>query len=279
VKIGIAATLLVALGGLGAWLWHPWSSSTDTNGEIWVSGAKLPSDQVPQIIDGPGAIAKNALPNGNNPEQPSSSVIAAQPQAIEFPPGNITTVVQGNLQTYNLQPYVLKASQGQILTVTLNGSNVVMNLLRSNRQGIDAAAYQTRSWTGQLPADDQYLIQVSGTGSYTLDIAITPLSRPIQDQTQRVEFPHGRNHTMVTGRIESNQIRRYLLKAKQRQLMIVKVLQGKVTLSTIAPDGQQIGGTTTTLKDWKGRLNQDGDYAIEVLTTQPDDYAISFEVF
>lgn len=280
VKIGIAATVLVALGGLGAWLWHPWSPSTDTNGEIWVSGAKLPSDEASRIIDGPKPNVLNALPpNGSNSGQTSVSVIAAQPQAIEFPPGDIATVLQGNLQTYNLQPYVLNASQGQILTVTLSGSNVVMNLLRSNRQGIDAAAYQTRSWTGQLPADDQYLIQVSGTGTYTLDIAITPLSRPIQEQTQRVEFAHGRNRTMVTGRIESNQIRRYLLKAKQRQLMIVKVLQGKVILSAIAPDGQQIGGTTNALKDWKGRLTQDGDYAIEVSTTQPDDYAVSFEVF
>ncbi|MBL1177908.1 protein kinase domain-containing protein [Pantanalinema sp. GBBB05] len=278
VKIGIVATLLMALGGLGAGLWHAWLPSTESNGEIWVSGAKLPSDQVPEIIEGPGALSKNALPN-SNPEQSGGSVIAAQPQAIEFPPGNIATVLQGNLQNYNLQPYVLKASQGQILTVTLTGSNVVMNLLRSNRQGIDAAAYQTRSWTGQLPADDQYLIQVSGTGVYTLDIAITPLSRPIQDHTQRVEFSHGRNRTMVTGRIESNQIRRYLLKAKERQLMIVKVVEGKVTLSAIAPDGQQIGGTTNQLKDWKGRLTQDGDYAIEVSTTQPDDYAISFEVF
>lgn len=280
VKIGIAATLLVALGGLGTWLWHPWSTSTDTSSEIWVSGAKLPSSEASRIIDGPGSSAMNALPpNGNPSDQVNRSVIAAPPQAIEFSPGNIATVLQGNLQTHNLQPYVLKASQGQILTVTLTGSNVVMNLLRSDRQGIDAAAYQTRSWTGQLPADDQYLIQVAGTGAYTLDIAITPLSRPIQDQTQRVEFAHGRNRTMVTGRIESNQIRRYLLKAKQRQLMILKVVGGKVTLSAIAPDGQQIGGTTTSFKDWKGRLTQDGDYAIEVSTTQPDDYAISFEVF
>jgi serine/threonine-protein kinase len=47
----------------------------------------------------------------------------------------------------------------------------------------------------------------------------------------------------------------------------------------IAPNGQRIGGSTTTAKDWKGRLPMEGDYVIELSTVKPGDYALSFEIF
>lgn len=213
-----------------------------------------------------------------NPSQQASGQ-QGRPQSIQFAPGEIATVLQGNLQDYGFQPYMLEAAQGQIMTVTLEGPGVVMNLLRSNQQGIDAAAYQTRSWTGQLPADDNYLIQVSGSGPYSLEVAVTPLSRPTQSEIQRVTFARSSHGTTVTGLVNPNQIRRYLLKAKRGQIIAVKVLEGKVNLSTIAPTGERLGNSNSQSRDWQGRLPVDGDYVIEVTASQRSEFALSFEIF
>jgi serine/threonine-protein kinase len=123
------------------------------------------------------------------------------------------------------------------------------------------------------------LIQVMGTGPYSLEVAVTPTSRPSREQTQRVTFAKDRSGTTVTGKVAPNEIRRYLMEGKQGQILVVKVLQGKVDWSAIAPDGQRIGGSATNSKDWKGRMPNDGDYVIEVTTRQPGQYALSLEMF
>lgn len=279
--IGIAVAFLLGAGVAGSFLWRMFAETPVNNREVWVSGAKLPESEASQIVGASGTNPGNStVPSAaNSIGAGTATQKTAPPLPIQFPTGKISTVLQGNLEQHNLQPYILPATQGQILTATLDGSGVVMNLLRSNQEGIDAAAYQTRNWTGSLPVDDNYLIQISGTGPYTLDIAVTPTSRPTQEMTERVSFAKGTNGTTVTGKIAPNQIRRYLLKAKQGQIVLVKVLQGQVSLSAIAPNGDRIGGSTTTSRDWKGRLPMEGDYVVEVSTTQPGDYALSFEIF
>ncbi len=275
---GIVAAFLLGSSIAGAWVWKTLTNNAAQNEEVWVSGSKLPQSEASRII-GSGVNSANSalpLPPGVG-AAPNASI--AQPQPIQFPPGKISTSLPGTVQTNSPQSYMLTAEQGQILTATLDGPGVVMNLLRANQEGIDAAAYQTHSWTGQLPANDRYLIQVAGSGSYTLDVAVTPVDRPTQDRTERVAFARGSNGTTVTGTLSSKQIRRYLLKAKQGQIVLIKVLQGKISFSTIAPNGQRIGGSATNSKDWKGRLPIAGDYVIEISTTQPTDYALSFEIF
>lgn len=279
-RLGMLAAFLLGTGTASVWFWQQSLKSSSPTGEVWVSGAKVPQSEASKIIGGPANISGNSVfqsPALPSSEQPAS--FSSTPQPIQFPPGKVSTTLEGTLQNTNLQSYSLSASEGQILTATLNGTGVVMNVLRSNQEGIDAAAYQTRSWTGQLPADDQYLIQVSGSGGYTLDVAITPTTRPTQERTDRITFARGTNGTTVTGSLNPKQIRRYLLRAKRGQLVLVKLIQGTADFQVIAPNGQPLGGTTATLKDWKGQLPMDGDYVIEVSANQPGDFALSFEVF
>jgi serine/threonine-protein kinase len=279
-RLGMLMAFLMGTVTASLWFWQAQRNSSSPTGDVWVSGAKLPQSEASKIIGSQGSLSDNALTQsplasvGHSPSQPS-----AIPQTIQFAPGKISTTIEGTLQETNVQSYRVDAAQGQILTATLNGTGVVMNLLRSNQEGIDAAAYQTRSWTGQLPAADQYLIQVSGSGGYTLDVAITPTPRPMQEQTDRITFARGTNGTTVTGSLTPNQIRRYLLRAKRGQLVLVKVIQGQANLQAIAPNGQPIGSTTAIVKDWKGQLPMDGDYVLEVSANQPGDYALSVEIF
>jgi serine/threonine protein kinase len=248
----IAASLLVALG-IGAHLFKV-TPPMGTTQAIEFRGGSSPSQTLPAS-------------NG-------------QPHRIEFAPNEISAMRQGNLQDKNAQPYIIEASQGQIMSVMLEGSGVVMDVLRSNQQGIDNSAYQTRNWTGPLPADDHYTIRVTGSGTYALDVAVTPLSRVESSETQRIKFSRGKAETTVTGNVQPSQVRRYLLKAKGNQIMGVKVLQGNhVTLTALAPNGQRIGSSSRKSRDWHGKLAVDGDYTIEVTSTKAGDYALSFEIY
>jgi serine/threonine protein kinase len=282
VRAGLAATVLAGLGVALPIVWHVLMKAPENNSEVWVSGAKLPQSEASRIIDSPMTNGSNLAIKSplESPETESGSAKTSKPpQRIQFARGSVTTSLQGTLQPTEMQPYVLRASQGQIMTVTLQGSDAVMNVLRSNQDTINAAAYHTRSWTGQLPADDRYTIQVSGTGAYTLDVAITPLVQPPQAQIQRVIFAPGKAGTTVTGQLVPNQIQRYLLQAKRGQKLVVKVLQGSVSFSAIAPNGQRLGNSTTKAKSWQGRLPEEGDYIVEVSTSQTGRYAIALEVF
>ncbi|MGA7936443.1 MAG: serine/threonine-protein kinase [Kovacikia sp.] len=276
--IGIAATALVALG-VALPVWWLSKAGNDSNGEVWIAGKRLPQSEASRIIESQGINSSNSalkVPVGSDNTPVKNS---QQPQPIQFPSGKLSTVLKGSLQENDLQPYVLKGFQGQIMTATLEGSGVAMNVLRSNQQAVDSSAYQTRSWTGQLPGDDQYLIQVSGSGSYSLEVAVTPVSRPTEEETQRVTFAKGMTGTTVTGQISPSQVRRYLLKTNQGQILSLKVLQGKINLSAIAPNGLRIGGSATNSKNWQGRIPMSGDYVIEITTEQPGDYVLSLEVF
>lgn len=282
VRIVMAVVVLTGLGITGVEFWRSWSLSNHPDREVWIAGSKVSESDLPRLLTSPGSLPNAALKSGSWPGSepiPQERLTSARPQVIQFPPNQVAVALQGNLQEGEIQPYWLKAGQGQILTVALEGQGVTLNLLRSNQQGIDAAAFQTRSWTGQIPADDQYTIQVAGSGSYSLDVAITPLSRPTQEQTQPVTFARGKNSTTVTGQIAPGQVRRYLLRANKGQLMVVKAAYGRVNLTAIAPNGQQIGSNTATSQNWQGRLPQDGDYAIEVTVDKASKYALTLEIF
>lgn len=281
-QLGFVTAGLIGIGVAIPLTWQRLTIPPEPQTEVWVSGAKLPQSEASRIIESHGADAQNSTTKAPTPGSGNSAaaIKASKPaQTIQIPPTKISTALQGTLQNDEIQPYLIKAVQGQIMTVTLEGADVTMNVLRSNQEAIDNAAYRTRSWTGQLPADDQYVIQVTGDGGYALDVAITPLSRPSQDQTERITFAPGTSGTSVTGTIAPDQLRRYILTANRGQLLVTKVLQGKVRLSAIAPNGQRIGGSATNDPNWQGRLPIEGDYVIEISTSEAGNYALSFELF
>ena len=228
-----------------------------------------------------GAQTLTAVPNVTQqaPNHLNSSLGNGQPKQIRFAPGEISAIEQDNLQDNAVQIYLLKAAKGQIMTVSLEGSGVVMNLLRSDQQAVDNAAFQTRSWTGQLLADDEYIVQVSGSGAYSLDVAISPLGRVEGATAQRIKFARGKAGTTVTGELSAKQSRKYLLEAKRGQIMALRTLQGNVMLGVTAPNGQQVGSNSGTTDDWKGRLLMAGDYVVEVSATKSQDFALSVEIF
>jgi serine/threonine protein kinase len=230
---------------------------------VWVFRAPMPGTQ--QVLQTPFSPEPSAVTAEANP---------GVPQAIEFGAGGISAVEQGNLQDNQTKIYTLRAAKGQIMSVMLEGSGVKLSLLRSNQKPIDNAAYQTRGWSGQLPASENYQIQITGSGAYSLDVSITPTGRPEESDTVRLKFEKTSIKT-VTGEVMPQQPRRYIAKLPARQPFGFKVLQGNVRVSAIGPDGQILGASVTS---WRGRSAKAGDYIFEVSTQKREDYALSFEV-
>jgi serine/threonine protein kinase len=203
-----------------------------------------------------------------------------EPSEILFDVGEMSKMIPGSLQGNSVQVYTLKALRGQIMSVSLNGSSVVMNISRANRMPLESSSLQTRSWTGTLPADDTYSVEVSGTGVYALDLSVTPLNREVSVGTQRLKLPLGKATTTVTGTLKPKQVKRYIMKAQNNKMMILSGALEDVMVTVSTPRGDRIGGTTVQSKSWQGRLPMDGDYVVEVATDKvKSDYQLSIEMY
>ena len=203
-----------------------------------------------------------------------------EPAEILFNAGEMSKMVTGNLQGNSTQVYTLKALRGQIMSVSLNGSSVLMNITRANGTPLESSSIQTRSWTGTLPADDIYSVRVSGTGVHALDISVTPLNREVNVQTQRLKFATGKRGTTVTGELSPKHLKRYIVKAQNNKMMLINGVLGDVAVSLISPHGDRIGGTSVQSNSWQGRLPMDGDYVLEVSADKrKSDYSLSVEMY
>ncbi|MBE9030558.1 serine/threonine protein kinase [filamentous cyanobacterium LEGE 11480] len=218
------------------------------------------------------------------PSQPTASpksitakkprVEATGPQTIEFTSQEVAAAVQGNLQENQTRIYRFRASKTQIMAVTLEGSGVKMNLLRADQSPIDNSSRQIRNWTGQLPASEVYQIQITGSGAYSLDMAISPNQKPQVETNQRLRFDHGSTKT-VTGEVLTSKQRRYVFSAKTGQNISFKVLQGNIQLKLITPTQKPLGSSQTA---WKGKAPVKGDYTIIITSKKREDYAVSVEL-
>ncbi len=213
---------------------------------------------------------------------PLPEVVTKPGEASEilFNAGEMSKMIPGSLQGNSAQVYTLKALRGQIMSVSLNGSSVLMNISRANEMPLESSSIQTRSWTGTLPADDTYFVRVSGTGGYALDLSVTPLNREVSVGTERLKLALGKASTTVTGTLKPKQVKRYIMKAQNNKMMILSGGLEDVTVTVITPRGDRIGGTTVQSKSWQGRLPMDGDYVVEVATDKvKSDYQLSIEMY
>ena len=260
VGLGVAVLLGVVL----PLVWRLTVGAPQPPNEVWMSGAKLPQSEASQII-------------GSNPTGTTSPNPNERPEPIEFPANSISTAIQGNLDNQILKHYSLRAFQGQIMTVALEGTGVTMSLLNSQRQGIDTAAYQTHNWAGQLPEDDNYIIRVAGSGAYRLEVAITPL--PEAAQAQSITLAPKATGTTLKGQAGPTQPKRYRFTAKRGQVLSIQTLQGSIQMKIIAPTGQSLAGSLANQpQKWHGPLPADGNFTLEVSAARPEKFILSLRI-
>lgn len=95
------------------------------------------------------------------------------PIRINFDPGAVSASLDGSILNGRAIWYVLRASAGQTLTASLDGANV--GLIIAGLENPQVLTSSGSSWTGTLPATQNYAIQVMptvGSTTYTLHVTV-----------------------------------------------------------------------------------------------------------
>jgi len=105
----------------------------------------------------------------------------AEPIRIEFDPGATSAMMMGGLPENGIAEYLLYALEGQTMTVTISSPGDHVNLALSGlSDGIPLvrAAMDAQTWTGVLPASQDYSIKAVSSApvpSYQLEVIVLPL--------------------------------------------------------------------------------------------------------
>ncbi|MEG3932698.1 hypothetical protein QT990_15820 [Microcoleus sp. T3_B1] len=95
--------------------------------------------------------------------------------------------------------------------------------------------------------------------------------------TERVYFQAGATGTTLSNSLRANISRRYLLECNSGQSMTIKVQEGQVSATIIAPNGENLG-TADSTGQWQGQLASSGDYTIEISGDRQANYQVKIEV-
>lgn len=106
-------------------------------------------------------------------------------QNVQFPKGTSSTTIRGSLKGDVTRDYVLRASAGQTMTVSLHPTNTAtyFNVLPpGSQEALFIGSTSGDRYTGQLPASGAYTVRVylmrsaarrGEVSSYTLSIGVT----------------------------------------------------------------------------------------------------------
>lgn len=113
------------------------------------------------------------LPTQNTPATPI-------PTRISFAPGADRATVQGALQAFERDAWVLGGRGGQTMAVTLNVTvgEALLVIYGADGTVLISDHAEATQWTGQLPSTQDYFIHVvagpNGPASYTMQVVIPP---------------------------------------------------------------------------------------------------------
>jgi hypothetical protein len=98
---------------------------------------------------------------------------------IQFAPGTTSATVAGHVVAYGADVYVLRALEGQTMSVDLvsPASDVVLEIWAEDGQPLLRHVVGQTSWSGVLYATQDYFIKVVSFGSevdYELTVTIPP---------------------------------------------------------------------------------------------------------
>lgn len=149
----------------------------------------------------------------------------------------------------------------------------------TKNQDYQTALINFRRALGERPNDSYAMNAIHNTENYAgYGRQQSLYTSKVSALTERVNFDLGATSTIVQGRIEPKQVKRYLLNCNQKQLFTVQVLQGNINVTVISPDGQIIGKAESNRFNWQGTLPSAGDYVVEVAAPDNSNYTLSFEV-
>lgn len=200
---------------------------------------------------------------------------------ISFNPGEDSAVINGTIAEHATNAYVLRAQQGQMMSVEITSPNNDVLLSVTGEDGTPLKRYQNGppSWSNQLPATQDYFIDAVSVGpaaDYTLHVTIAPLpttssGNGSDNQASRISFAPGANSAELNGTIAEHATNTYVLQAQQGQIMSVEITSpnNDVLLSVTGEDGTPLKRYQNGPPSWTSQLPATQDYFIDAVSVGP----------
>ncbi|MDD2921218.1 MAG: hypothetical protein PHQ36_02935 [Anaerolineales bacterium] len=195
------------------------------------------------------------------PSLPSGSAGGGGSNQIVFPAGATTGVVEGIIQPAQTLDYYAWASENQpvIAVVRSKNNDATLSIVGEDKTVLLDAELQRKSWSGVLPASQNYHFQVTG-GASAEDFKL------LTTMMARVEFPAGQNYVKLNGQTPNGLIVSYAVFAKAGQTLEVS-LEAEDAGITIwgFNDSQQFVQAESGATDYSFEVPADQDYIIDVV--------------
>ncbi len=220
------------------------------------------------------------------PTAPSTNVPAApKPQRIQFASGATSAMVRGHVDAFGANVYLLRALAGQTMTVDLlsPATDVLPEIWGQDGTVLKRHVDGETTWTGTLPATQDYYIKVVSFGSavdYRLTVSIPPAGGA-EPTPQRIQFASGATSATVTGRVAAGGADLYVLRALAGQTMDVTVLTpgSDLFLEIYGKDGTPLKRAAVGGPSWTGILPATQDYFIKLISGgSPADYTLVVDI-
>lgn len=187
---------------------------------------------------------------------PAAPALAQGIERINFPPGATSVNVSGNLDNGAAKQYVLRASAGQLMTISAAwvAYPYQVSVISPSSQLLGVADAGA-SWSGTLPVTGDYVLIVQPGVSnarvyYNFVLSITGSTSPTATpqpttappNVQRIQFAPGATSATVYGTLYPNQQQQYVLRAMAGQSMtVVTSSTGPFRLVISGADGTSLG--------------------------------------
>lgn len=192
---------------------------------------------------------------------------------INFAPGAISATRSGVLTMGEMDRYVLKASGGQTMNVSVASANNNALLVIFGKDGtvLISDHADASSWSGVLPSTQDYYIDVraidGSSANYTLTVTIPPQPpSPPHPTIQRIRFAPGTISATVSGQVTPGGSNEYVIKASAHQQMLVSTSaeEQAIGISVVGADGTVLQSPMGGLSNFSGELPSTQDYFITV---------------
>lgn len=200
-------------------------------------------------------------------------------QRVEFAPGTDNGARSGTLSPGQTDRWILDARAGQTFAITLDSAdnNTVFSVFDPSwRLLANVTATQAEAntfWTGVLPVDGDYTVEVASNGGaayYQMKVWIDAGHMDPLGLVQRISFAQGTDTGTGLGSVIRASTDSWLLTARAGQTMDVLVQPGPgtgtgtgTTFDVFAPDGTLMTAPASRTS-WSGQLPTDGDYRVAV---------------
>lgn len=196
-------------------------------------------------------------------------------ERIVFAPGGTSAEVTGDLAVSGSHLYVIRALQGQTMTVDLSftSGRAVLAVWGADGAVLLSDHAEASRFSRELPATQDYFIQLKGSPesatAYRMTVTIPPAGA--QPNVERISFERGKTSAERTGSLPAAGSALYVINAMQGQTMTVELsfTAGQAILSVWGADGTVLMSDHAEAPYFSGVLPATQDYYVH-LKGHPD---------